>query len=82
MLFKNNVVINEVVSVEEPPKVETKDKVISIEEIEIKNQIANEVSSVEEFLKVEFKKQFSDKATSTDLVKVDIPLITTNEVIG
>jgi len=37
---------------------------------------------VEEFQKVEFKKQFSDKATSTNLVKVDIPLITSDEVIG
>jgi hypothetical protein len=81
---KNNVVINEVVSVEEPPKVETEDKVTSIEGIKTKNQsvITNEVLSVEEFPKVEFKKQFNDKETSTDLVKVDIPLITTDEVIG
>jgi len=37
---------------------------------------------MEEFPKVEFKKLFSDKATSTHLVNVDIPLIATNEVIS
>jgi hypothetical protein len=79
---KPNVVINEVVSVEEPPKVEIEDKVTSIEGIKTKNQITNEVLLVEEFPEVKLNKQFYDKATSTDLVEVDIPLITTNKVIG
>jgi hypothetical protein len=70
--------------VEELPKVQTEDNATSIEGIETKNRrvIANEVLSMEEFPKVEFKKQFSDKEASTYLVKVDIPLITTDEFIG
>jgi hypothetical protein len=79
---KPNVVINEVVSVEEPPKVEIEDKSTSIEGIETRNQITNEVLSVEVFPEVDLNKQFYGKATSIDLVEVDIPLIATNKVIG
>jgi mannosyltransferase OCH1-like enzyme len=45
------------------------------------NVVINEVLLVKELPKIEFKKQFSNKATSTDLVMVDIPLITIDEVI-
>jgi len=37
---------------------------------------------VEELPKVEFKKLFSNKETFTHLLKVEIPLITNDEVIG
>jgi hypothetical protein len=50
-------VINEIVSMEGPPKVENEDKVTSTEGIKTKNQITNEVLSVEQFPEVEIKKQ-------------------------
>ena len=76
---KPNVVINEVVSVEQPPKFEIEDKVTSIEGIKTKNQITNEVLLVKEFLEVEINKQLYDSATFTNLVEVGIPLIVTNK---
>jgi hypothetical protein len=69
--------------VEELPKFEIEDKLTLTEGIETKNQsvITNEVLSVEELPKVEFKKQFSDKETSTNLVMVEVPSIITDKVI-
>jgi hypothetical protein len=57
--------------------------VTSTEGIKTKNQsvITNEVLSMEEHPKIEFKKQFDDKSTFTDLVMVEVPLITIDKFI-
>ena len=46
------------------------------------NVLNNEVVSVEVFPEVDLNKQLYGKATSIDLVEVDIPLITTNKITG
>jgi hypothetical protein len=62
---------------------QTMDKGTSIDLIDMENPnvLKNEVVSVEVFSKVDFNKQLYGKATSTDLVEVDIPLIPTNKFI-